>query len=69
MSENDVLSDLKQIDGLLARCVNPALTRAEHDAIRQTIGFVAQRVKLSYQLEKEKVDVCKEPEDINKQDE
>ena len=59
MSEKDVLNDLQQIDNLLARCVNPALTRADHDAIRNTMAFVVQRVKLSYQLEKGKTDANK----------
>lgn len=54
MNEKDLLSDLQQIDNLLARCINPALTRQEHDAIRQTMQIVTQRVKLSYQLEAEK---------------
>ena len=59
MSEKDVLNDLQQIDNLLARCVNPALTRADHDAVRNAMAFVVQRVKLSYQLEKEKADANK----------
>jgi hypothetical protein len=54
MNEKDILNDLQQIDNLLARCINPALTRNEHDAIRATIQIIAQRVKLSYELEAEK---------------
>lgn len=53
MREVDVLNDLAQIDGLLAKCVNPALTRNEHDSIRQVMSVVVQRVKLSFKLEKE----------------
>ena len=56
MLEKDLLNDLQQIDGLLVRCVNPALTRSDHEAIKQTMGVVAQRIKLSYQLEKEKAE-------------
>ena len=63
MSEKELLDDLTQIDGLLARCVNPALTRNEHDAVRQTVQAIAQRVKLSYQLEAEK----KETEETKKE--
>lgn len=59
MLEKDVLSDLQQIDDLLAKCVNPALNRVDHDAIRQTMSVVAQRVKLSYQLEAEKQEADK----------
>jgi hypothetical protein len=65
MSEKDVLNDLQQIDSLLARCVNPALTRADHDGIKNIIEFVVQRVRLSYRLEAEKADADKEKSNTN----
>ena len=54
MSEKELLDNLVQIDGLLARCVNPALNRADHDSIRQVMSIVVQRIKLSYKLDAEK---------------
>ena len=65
MSEKDLLNDLQQIDDLLAQCVNPALNRNNHEAIKQTMLVVVQRIKLSYRLEAEKKDnedAKKEPE-------
>lgn len=56
MSEKELLADLQQVDGLLARCTCPALTRNEHDALRQVMSVTLQRVKLSFQLEREKKD-------------
>ena len=64
MPEKELLENLVQIDGLLARCVNPALNRADHDGIRQVMSIVVQRVKLSYKLEVEK----KGAEDTPKQE-
>jgi hypothetical protein len=49
-----LLDNLTQIDGLLAKCVNPALSRADHDSVRQIMSLVFQRIKLSYKLEDEK---------------
>lgn len=54
MSEQELLENLAQLDGLLARCVNPALNRNEHDSIRQVMSGIVQRVKLSYKFETEK---------------
>ena len=56
MLEKDLLNDLQQIDGLLAQCVNPALNRDNHESIKQTMLVIAQRIKLSYQLEAEKTE-------------
>jgi len=53
MNEKDLLNDLQQIDSLLARCISPPLTRSEHDDIRQTMGIISGRVKLSFKLEKD----------------
>jgi hypothetical protein len=67
MSEKELLDNLTQIDGLLAKCINPALNRADHDGIRQTMSLVFQRVKLSYTLEDEKramQDAKKMPEQV-----
>lgn len=64
MSEKELLNALTQIDGLLAKCVNPALTRADHDSVRQVMSLVFQRVKLSYKLEDEK----KAAQDVSKQE-
>lgn len=66
MNEKDLLNDLQQIDNLLAKCVNPALTRMEHDAIRQAMQVVAQRVKLSYKLEAEKKEAEKDKVELDK---
>lgn len=57
MSEKELLENLAQIDRLLARCVNPALTRDEHDGIRQVMSLVSQRVRRSYVLEAEKAEI------------
>ena len=54
MLEKDLLNDLQQIDDLLAQCINPALNRNNHEAIKQTMLVAAQRIKLSYRLEAEK---------------
>lgn len=54
MSEKELLENLMQIDNVLARCVNPALNRADHDGIRQIMSVIVQRIKLSYKLEDEK---------------
>ena len=67
MSEKELLDNLMQLDGLLARCVNPALNRADHDSIRQVMSLAFQRVKLSYKLETEKQgmeDAKKMPEQV-----
>ena len=67
MSEKELLDNLTQIDGLLARCVNPALNRVDHDSIRQIMSLAFQRIKLSYKLEAEKQgmqDAKKMPEQV-----
>ena len=51
--EKELLQRLNEIDGLLGRCTNPALTRDEHDVIRKVMSVVKVRVELSFKQEKE----------------
>lgn len=53
MSEDELLQNVKSLDSLLGRCINPPLSRDEHDSIRQVMGMVVNRIKLSYKQEKE----------------
>jgi len=62
MTEKEILAGLQEIDNVLAKCVNPPLTRADHDAIKNIMSSTTKRVKLSYQLEAEKTDVAEPKE-------
>jgi len=66
MNEKDLINSLREVDVLLSRCVNPALTRSEHDAIRNVMQVGMARVQLSYKLEKEKKDTEKTKKENNK---
>lgn len=53
MEKSDLIRDIATIDSLLGRCVNPALTRDDHDSIRNAMKAILNRVELSFKLEKE----------------
>ena len=57
MNEDEILQSVKSLDSLLGRCINPPLSRDEHDSIRQVMGMVVNRIKLSYKQEKELKDL------------
>jgi hypothetical protein len=57
MNEDELLQSVQSIDNLLSRCINPPLTRDEHGSIKQVIGIVVSRIKLSYTQEKELKDL------------
>jgi hypothetical protein len=60
MNEDELLQNVGSLDSLLGRCINPPLSRDEHDSIRQVMGMVVDRIKLSYKQEKELMDIVKE---------
>lgn len=60
MNEDELLQNVKSLDDLLGRCINPPLSRDEHDSIRQVMGMVVNRIKLSYRKKEELRDIVKE---------
>ena len=67
MNEKDLIDSLREVDAVLGECINPALKRSQHDAIRNVMQMGMARVQLSYKLEKEKKDKIRE--EIDKNDE
>lgn len=63
MSEKDLCHDLIEIDKLLGEVRSPALTRTEHDNIRNVMRSALQQIQLSFQLEREKEEVKEEKMD------
>jgi len=54
MNEQELINGLKQVDAVIAECINPPLKRADHDNARTILHTAIARVQLSYKLEKEK---------------
>lgn len=63
MDEKRLIDSLGEVDALLGKCINPALTRIEHYNIQQVMQIALARIKLSYKLEKEKLEQEK-PEEV-----
>jgi len=53
MTKESLMKDMQEIDNLLARVVNPAMTRIDHDAVREVMQELAKRVILSFEQEEQ----------------
>lgn len=67
MNEKALLNNMALVDGVLSRCVNPALNRQEQAMVTNTMEIAIQRVKLSFVYEAEaaaKLAACEASDEV-----